>query len=260
MGLRDYRDGNMILPAGAGREASMDTPELEMILSQRAGVQATIQVDGDELTVSGVAATGGEKQAALDLLDEFAPEMSVIDDIEVLEVMPAEIDGLEISETESEGLTGATPGTSDTEALEPGDFTDQSTLRDPSAASGPSGTHADDDTDEGDDVYVPPVDPVRRENNEFLGGFQLTAMDDDREVRSEIVGGPADAGLVEAVLFELREDSATTHLRLRVACQEGVVRLRGEVDDILDAENAEAVAARVPGVREVIDETEVRGV
>jgi len=208
--------------------------------------------------VSGVAATSGEKQAAMDLLREFAPEKSVIDDIEILEVMPAEIDGLMISETESEGLTGATPGTSDTEALEPGDFTDQRTLRDPSAASGPSGTHADDLTDEGDDVYVPPVDPVRRSDNELLGGFQFTAMDDDREMHTEVVGGPADAALTEAVLLELRQDAATTYLRLQVATEEGVVRLRGTVDDILDAENAEAVAARVPGVREVIDETEVR--
>ena len=236
----------------------MDAPELETILAQRAGVQAAIQIDGDSLIVSGMATTTGEKQAAMDLLQAFAPEKSVIDDLEVLEVMPAELDGMQISEMESEGLTGATPGTMDEEALEPGDFTDQHLLRDPTAASGPSGTHADDATDEGDDVYVPPTDPVRLENNEILGGFQPTAMDDDREVLTEVVGGPADAALTEAVLLELRQDAATTHLRLQVATENATVRLRGTVDDILDVENAEAVAARVPGVREVIDETDVR--
>jgi osmotically-inducible protein OsmY len=83
-------------------------------------------------------------------------------------------------------------------------------------------------------------------------------MDDDREPVSQIVGGPADVGIVDAVLLELRQDAATTHLDLRVSSSEGVVRLRGIVEDIEDAENAEAVAARVPGVVEVIDETEVR--
>src|SRR5688572_2115082 len=236
----------------------MEKIDLELLIAQRAGIQAAIQIDGEELTVSGFASTEGEKRAALEIVEEFAPDMSVVDDIAIMDVMPAEIDGLQVSETESEGLTGATPGTSDTEALEPGDFTDQQTMRDPTAASGPSGTHADDQTEEGDEVYVPPTDPVRGSDNEPLGGFQTTAMDDDREPVSQIVGGPADAGIVDAVLLELRQDAETTHLDLRVSSSEGVVRLRGIVEDIEDAENAEAVAERVPGVVEVIDETEVR--
>jgi hypothetical protein len=238
----------------------MNKTDLELVIAQRAGVQAAIQVEGSELTVSGIATTQGEKQAALELIEEFAPEMSVVDDIEVLDVMPAEIDGLAMSEMESEGLTGAMPGTSDTESLEPGDFTDQETMRDPTAASGPSGTHIDDQTEDGDEVYVPATDPVRGSDNEPIGGFQLTAMDDDREPVSRVVGGPADVGIEDAVLLELRQDAATTHLELRVSSTEGVVRLRGIVNDIEDAENAEAVAARVPGVLEVIDETEIRRV
>jgi hypothetical protein len=236
----------------------MEKIDLELLIAQRAGIQAAIQVDGEELTVSGFASTEGEKRAALQIVEEFASDKTVVDDIAIMDVMPAELDGLQVSETESEGLTGATPGTSDTEAQEPGDFTDQQTMRDPTAASGPSGTHADDQTEEGDEVYVPPTDPVRGSDNEPLGGFQTTAMDDDREPVSQIVGGPAHAGIVDAVLLELRQDAATTHLDLRVSSSEGVVRLRGIVEDIEDAENAEAVAARVPGVVEVIDETEVR--
>jgi osmotically-inducible protein OsmY len=38
----------------------------------------------------------------------------------------------------------------------------------------------------------------------------------------------------------------------------GSVRLRGRVADMDDAENAEAVAARVPGVVEVVEELEVQ--
>ncbi len=37
----------------------------------------------------------------------------------------------------------------------------------------------------------------------------------------------------------------------------GVVHLRGRVADLDDADNAEAVASRVPGIREVVEELDV---
>jgi osmotically-inducible protein OsmY len=43
-----------------------------------------------------------------------------------------------------------------------------------------------------------------------------------------------------------------------VEVRNGIVVLRGLVDDVLDAEAAEAVAARVDGVREVREELELR--
>jgi len=236
----------------------MEKIDLELVIAQRAGIQAAVQIDGEELTVSGFASTEGEKQAALQIVEELAPNMTVVDDIAIMDVMPSEVDNLDLSEADTGGFTGAVPGTSDTESLEPGDFTDQETIRDPTAAAGPSGTHIDDQTAEGDEVYVPPTDPVRRSDNEVLGGFQTTAMDDDREPVTQVVGGPADVGIVDAVLLELRQDAATTHLDLRVSSMDGVVRIRGFVQDIEDAENAEEVAARVPGVVEVIDETQIR--
>jgi hypothetical protein len=215
----------------------MNATELERLLSERAGVAAAVHISGGELTVAGIVSTDGEKQAALDLLAENAPGMSLVDELEVVGEIP-----------------GAVSGRIGFGTLEAGDFTAE---REPEAG-GEETVEEESDEGEGKDIYVPPVDPVRREDNEILGGFQVSAMDDDRVIHTEVVGGPADAGLAEAVLFELREDAATTHLRLRVACRDGIVRLRGTVDDGLDAENAEAVAARVPGVREVIDETEVR--
>ena len=56
---------------------------------------------------------------------------------------------------------------------------------------------------------------------------------------------------------ELLEDAATTDLRVEVEVRDGVVRLRGTVQDVVDAENAEEVAARVPGVDEVLEELRV---
>jgi osmotically-inducible protein OsmY len=57
----------------------------------------------------------------------------------------------------------------------------------------------------------------------------------------------------------LAEDSATADLNVLVFVRRGVVHLRGQVSDLDDADNAESVAARVPGVVEVVEELEVAG-
>ena len=70
---------------------------------------------------------------------------------------------------------------------------------------------------------------------------------------------PVDEALADAIRRELAEDSATTDLNIVVAVRNGVAHLRGQVADLDDADNAEAVAARVPGVRDVVEELEVAG-
>ena len=84
------------------------------------------------------------------------------------------------------------------------------------------------------------------------------AMDDDGEINRGVLPGYADEALIEAVQLELREDASTTAFELEVTVEQGVATLRGEVQDLEDDENAIAVAARVPGVREVRDELRVR--
>ena len=59
---------------------------------------------------------------------------------------------------------------------------------------------------------------------------------------------------------ELAEDSATADLSIFVAVRNGVAHLRGQVADLDDADNAEEVAARVPGIREVVEELDVSNV
>jgi osmotically-inducible protein OsmY len=63
-----------------------------------------------------------------------------------------------------------------------------------------------------------------------------------------------DEGLLEAVRRELREDAATTALNIEVEVWDRVAHLRGVVAGPEDAEAAEEVAARVPGVGEVADD------
>lgn len=80
---------------------------------------------------------------------------------------------------------------------------------------------------------------------------------DSLEVERSSDGTLGDEAIADAIRRELREDAATTALTIDVAVYRGVARLRGTVQDIADAENAEEVAARVPGVLEVREELEV---
>lgn len=122
--------------------------------------------------------------------------------------------------------------------------------------------------------YFPPTDPVVRPSTDdqdlrVVGGFQSTSMD---ELATEADAEPTDEmdeiaqfeirdddDIRADVLRELREDALTTDLTLEVNVINGVVFLKGSVSSVQDAENAEAVAGRVPGVAEVRDMTEVVG-
>lgn len=235
-----------------------DTAELEHAVSQIVDVETAIEVDGDAIVVTGIIDTDEEREAILDLLGELEPGARVVDNLAMGAVMPRELGDLRLSETESAGLPGAQPDLSEDESIEPGDFTDQTILSDQGVAAGPSGTHADDDVSEGDEVYVPPTDPASTPEGEFLGGFRTTAGQPDPVPQSPVVGGSPDAAIEEAVIAELREDAATTTLEVEATAMRGVVTLRGFVDDLEDAENAQAIASRVPGVVEVRDEIQLR--
>ena len=117
------------------------------------------------------------------------------------------------------------------------------------------------DLDEEEDTsYSPPIDPVvttdQHGNTRVLGGFSSSSMESVAVERSAD-GTLGDEAIAEAIVRELREDAATTALRIDVRVVNGVAHLRGAVTDIIDSENAEEVAARVPGVTEVVDELTV---
>jgi osmotically-inducible protein OsmY len=236
----------------------VDTAELEHLIERETGVSAAVEIDGEDVVISGLVQTEGARDAALEVARGYVPDANVVDDLEVEAVMPEDLDGLEVSDADAAGFQGSEPGTSDDEAIEAGDFTDQRILNDPWGAAGPSGTTSDEDISEGEEDYVPPTDPPSTREGEFLGGFQTTAMDDDNEINRGVLHGIADEALVEAIQLELREDSSTTAFALEVTVEQGVATLRGEVEDLEDDENALAVAARVPGVLDVQDHLRVR--
>jgi hypothetical protein len=117
--------------------------------------------------------------------------------------------------------------------------------------------------DETQDVVFPPTDPVvtpASGNVAVLGGFAPTAMDAQGVAPSAADRGYGDEALADAIRRELRADASTTALTIRVVVRNGVAHLRGTVEGMEDADNAEAVAARVPGVREVREGLQVRSV
>jgi hypothetical protein len=121
-----------------------------------------------------------------------------------------------------------------------------------------------DDARDGGSAYFAPTDPVvttdARGRLQVLGGFGATSMDSVEVEPSAEDSQPGDEALADAIRRELREDALTTDLRILVAVRRGVAYLRGTVPGLDDAEDAEDVAARVPGVREVVERLAVAGI
>ncbi len=115
-------------------------------------------------------------------------------------------------------------------------------------------------------TYILPIDPPVSpytddpEGAEVATGFGLTS-DEELDADDLETLGSTDDDLTARVRRALRDDSVTQHLgrRLRIAADNGIVIVRGEVDDLTDSDNIMAVLEEVPGVDEIRDQTTVRG-
>lgn len=113
-----------------------------------------------------------------------------------------------------------------------------------------------------DDVYFPPTDSPASSGyaggREVLeGGFEAGSTSTIDVEPSAGGDGPGDEALADTIRRELRQDAATAGLSVHVRVEEGVAYLRGQVADLDDAANAEEVAGRVAGVREVVEDLEL---
>lgn len=121
----------------------------------------------------------------------------------------------------------------------------------------------DQDPVEPDPVFYPATDPVivsdRTGSVDVLGGFSPGADDAIEVAPSAEDALPGDEALADAIRQELLEDATTTDLTVHVSVTNGNVTLRGTVASLEDAENAEDVAGRVPGVQSVNEELKVEG-
>ena len=113
--------------------------------------------------------------------------------------------------------------------------------------------------------YVPPIDPPvipsddSPEGLEVAAGFSTSALDEpyDADHHSETLSD--DDEMATRVREALRADSATSRYAddIVIGTRGGTVVLRGRVEDLVDTDEVVAVAERVTGVREVIEELEV---
>jgi osmotically-inducible protein OsmY len=234
---------------------------IERALEEQAGINAIVELRDGEITLSGLVDTEEARQAAADIVAAQAPGLRLSNDLEVQTTLPTEV---------SDFYAGEAPGAETPASLEElaqreveidPDFTDQpldTSGIDPEVAD-VAGESVEEDQE--GDVFFAPTDPVlttdERGQTQVLGGFSPTSDSDITVERSALDERYGDEAIADAVRRELREDAATTDLRLEVEVRNGVVRLRGTVQDVVDAENAEEVAARVPGVAEVLEELRV---
>jgi osmotically-inducible protein OsmY len=234
------------------------TARIEEQLAE-AGLQVTVESSEGSLVLSGVVDTEEARQAASDIVAQTAPTARIDNQIDVETILPTDVDDFAGAEPSAEMAESGVDVRASGGEIDP-DFTDQPELRDPVAAAGP-GNSEDDEVESGDEVYTPPIDPVVSTDTHgrahVLGGF---GSDEEVAVESSSDGQPGDEALADAVRRELAEDSATADLTIFVAVRNGVAHLRGQVPDLDDADNAEEVASRVPGIREVVEELDVSNV
>jgi osmotically-inducible protein OsmY len=227
-----------------------------------AGLQVTVETSDGALILNGVVASEEARQAASDIASETAPAARIDNQLEIEAIVPTDVDHFAGDEPTAELPASSDEIQAEGGELEP-DFTDQAGLDDPLEASGAGSSREDDPAAEGDEVYVPPTDPVvttdAHGRTQVLGGFG-SDQDEVRVERSASDRHPGDEALADAVRRELAEDAATAELTIFVTVRNGVVHLRGQVADLDDADNAEAVAARVPGIVEVLEELDVTNV
>lgn len=108
--------------------------------------------------------------------------------------------------------------------------------------------------------FFPPTDPVihtvprERQGIEVLGGFAPTADEQFESPDHPPKIYHSDDELAEDVRQALLRDASTTNLNIRVLVRSRIVYLRGTVQSFEDADQAEAIAANVPGIVEVREE------
>src|SRR5690349_512275 len=136
------------------------TRRIEEEIANAAGLSVLAEDDGNAIVLTGILESEVERATIYEIAGAVAPDREFIDNLEVSSVLPSELGELDLSEASVGNFPAAQEGVMDDEGLEPGDFTDQRISQDPFTASGPSGTAVDEEISEGEESYVPPIDPV----------------------------------------------------------------------------------------------------
>jgi osmotically-inducible protein OsmY len=236
------------------------TRRIEQQLAQE-GIHATVEEVDSVIRLSGIVDSADARDAAEAVAIRIASDRQIENNLAVAPGAPRDMAAPAAGGPEAGDLPLDVAEAEEGVELDPG-FTDQPLETNIMDAMNPDAPD-DEPPAEPDTTFFPPTDPVVGRNDqgllEVIGGFAPTSLSDSGVRPSAEDNVPGDEALAEAVRRELREDASTTDLRIRVIVRRGVVHLRGAVPALQDAENAEAVASSVPGIREVIDELDVPG-
>jgi len=116
-------------------------------------------------------------------------------------------------------------------------------------------------------TYVPPIDPPvipghtgSLANAEIASGLGVSALDEPYDEWHHSSFLPSDDEMSARVREALRADSSTSAYAdsIDIETRDGMITLRGMVDDLIDNDNLLAVASDVAGVVEVVDQLRVR--
>lgn len=253
---------------GIARKMEIDPMQQETVihriqneLARLDGGAIVVGEAGGAIVLSGTVETRDQRERAVKTASKLAQGMQVIDSLEVQRELA---EGIE----DTAGINADKPNPGEP-AMSPPVLL-RSDL-DAGTNQVPLETNASDVVDdtvydaqdpvEPDPAYFAPTDPVTGFGQEgetsVLNGWTPTSMDSQEVPASAEDNRPGDEALAEAITRELREEAATTALRIEVEVEQGVAHLRGRVPDVSDAENAESVASRIPGVRDVVEELDV---
>lgn len=213
--------------------------------------------------LSGRAGSQAARENAERIAASLAPDKRIVNGIEVESTATSDINDLRGQAEEQRNPTEADEQLSPTTILT--DTGVASSVLDQPLETDEANVANDSVADllpssEPDSAYFAPTDPVTGPDEQgkldIIGGWTPTS-DADLSVNPSYEDNlPGDEALAEAIERELHEDSLTTDLELDVSVENGVAHLRGPVRGPEDADAAQDVASRIPGVREVVDETE----
>jgi osmotically-inducible protein OsmY len=236
---------------------------IQQQLKEEAHLHIVVAQDHDTILLSGVVGSEEDRALAAHIAARLAPDLRIENYLEVETFLPIGSEGntnLQLDEVEGDEIPESIAV-----------FQQEGLEFEPGVNNQPLETNTlnvdddepdDEEAEEPDTAYFPPTDPVitsdAEGNVEVLGGFAASSDDDLSVQRSAGDDRPGDEALADAIRRELREDALTTDLPVVVEVEQGIAHLSGEVSDVIDAENAEEVASRVPGVQEVVDELEMK--
>ncbi len=235
------------------------TARIEQQLAKQADIHILVAQDEGGIVLSGRVGSEEERRIAEYIAGSVAPDRQIKNNLDVERFLPVGSAGskpLPSDEANGEIPASVAEFRQEGHALEPG------VSSQPLETDDLNVSHEDVvdevEPDESEPAYFPPTDLVigstGRGSVDVLGGFAASSEDDGGVRRSAGDNQPGDEALADAIRQELSEDALTADLPIDVEVSEGVAHLYGVVPDLVDAENAEEVASRVPGVHEVIDE------